>query len=74
VSPGGCALLLDTAPPKALHFALRLREDLLVEGTARVVTCIEYGGRYFVSLSFAHLDTIARQQFIDAVLEALTKD
>lgn len=72
VSPGGCALLLDDQPPRELHFALRLRTDLLVEGTARVVTCIEYGGRYYVSLSFAHLDTIGRPQLIDAVLKALT--
>ncbi len=73
VSPGGCALLLDQAPSRELRFALRLRADLLVEGMARVVNCFEYGGRFFVSLSFARLDTIARPQLIDAVLEALTK-
>lgn len=73
VSPGGCALLLDTEPPHAaLRFTLRL-PDLTVEGTARVVSSIEYGGRFYVSLAFARLDTVGRPQLIDAVLKALTE-
>lgn len=73
VSPGGCALLLDTPPPKGpLHFALKLRPDLVATGTARTVNVIEYGGRFYVSLAFARLESVDRQQLIDAVLEALS--
>jgi hypothetical protein len=71
VSPGGCAMLLDEEPPKgSMRFSLRL-PSLVAEGTARVVNSIEYGGKFYVSIAFARLETVARPQLIEAVLRAL---
>lgn len=71
LSAGGCAVVLDEAPPRDCAITLRVTETESVTGLARVVDCIEYGGRYYVCLAFIGLSESTRERIAEAVYESL---
>jgi hypothetical protein len=64
-------VVLDEAPPRNCAFTLRLLPNESVTGTARVVDCIEYGGRYYVCFAFTGVSESTRDRIAAVVYDSL---